>query len=83
MREADSRNCPACAVDGSQLCASCWQLQYNGQAPVYMIAVDNASIFQLSKPEFDQFAGTQGGEQGSVTATAVQVAPGNCGLQPM
>ena len=45
-----------------------------------MIAVDNASIFQLSKPEFDQFAGTQGGEQGSVTATAVQVESSRCGL---
>ncbi|KAM5543376.1 hypothetical protein V8D89_002961 [Ganoderma adspersum] len=68
------------AVDGSQLCGSCWQLQYNNQPPVYMIAVDNASTFQLSKPAFDQFAGTQGGEQGSVTATAVQVASGLCGL---
>nr|VWO99756.1 ATP-dependent RNA helicase CshA (EC [Ganoderma boninense] len=68
------------AVDGSSECASCWKLQYDGQAPVYMIAVDNAEIFQLSKTAFEQFAGAQGIAKGIVNATAAQVSPDFCHL---
>ena len=74
---------PRHTVDGSpdSKCGTCWELQYNGQAPVYMVAVDNAAMIQLGGDAFDKFAGPAGKAQGSVDATAVQVDPGKCGLQ--
>ncbi|KAM5536564.1 hypothetical protein V8D89_009841 [Ganoderma adspersum] len=68
------------AVDGSPKCGSCWQLQYNGQPPVYMVAVDNAAMIQLGKQAFDKFAGAAGVAEGSVDATAVEVERTLCGL---
>ncbi|KAM5536559.1 hypothetical protein V8D89_009836 [Ganoderma adspersum] len=70
------------SVDGSpkSRCGSCWQLQYNGQPPVYMVAVDNAAMIQLGGPAFETFAGAAGKAQGSVDATAVEVDPKKCGL---
>ena len=70
----------ASTVDGSPKCGSCWELQYNGQPSVYMIAVDNAAMIQLGGDAFKKFAGATGVAQGSVDATAVQVDPGKCGL---
>ena len=69
-------------VDGSpsSKCGTCWELQYNGQAPAYMIAVDNAAMIQLGGDAFKTFAGAAGVAQGSVEATAVQVDPKKCGL---
>ncbi len=45
-----------------------------------MIAVDNAAMFQLSKPGFEKFAGPQGFAKGSVDAKAVEVSPDFCHL---
>ena len=69
-------------VDGSPTskCGSCWELQYNGEAPVYMVAVDNAATIQLGGDAFEKFAGAAGKAKGSVNATAVQVDAGKCGL---
>ena len=69
-------------VDGSpdSKCGTCWELQYNGQAPVYMIAVDNAAMIQLGGDAFKTFAGDAGIAQGSVDATAGEVDAGKCGL---
>ena len=69
-------------VDGSpdSKCGTCWELQYNNQPPVYMIAVDNAAMIQLGGDAFKTFAGDAGIAQGSVDATAVQVDAGKCGL---
>ena len=73
---------PRHTVDGSpdSKCGTCWELQYNGQAPVYMVAVDNAAMIQLGGDAFDKFAGAAGKAKGSVDATAVQVDAGKCGL---
>ena len=69
-------------VDGSPAskCGTCWELQYNGQPAVYMVAVDNAAMIQLGGGAFDKFAGAAGKAKGSVDATAVQVDAGKCGL---
>ena len=73
---------PPRAVDGSPTskCGTCWELQYNNQPPVYMIAVDNAAMIQLGGDAFKTFAGDVGIAQGSVDATAVEVDAGKCGL---
>ena len=80
MHEADTPIRLARAVDGSSKCASCWKLQNGNQDPVYMIAVDNAEIFQLGKTAFDKFAGAEGVAKGTIDATAVQVSPDFCHL---
>lgn len=69
-------------VDGSpsSKCGTCWELQYNGQAPVYMVAVDNAAMIQLGGDAFKTFAGAVGVAQGSVDATAREVDPEKCGF---
>ena len=69
-------------LDGSPKCGSCWKLQYDHQPPVFVVAVDNAAIFQLGKDGFAKFAGQKGFDQGSVDAKAVEVSPQNCGLPP-
>ncbi len=70
-----------CEVDGSAKCGSCWKLQYDDKEPVYMIAVDNAAMFQLGKAGFDKFAGSNGFEKGSVVACkATEVSPELCHL---
>ncbi|KAI1788138.1 hypothetical protein LXA43DRAFT_665181 [Ganoderma leucocontextum] len=70
------------AVDGSPKCGSCWKLQYDGKEPVYMIAVDNAAMFQLGKAGFEKFAGQKGFDKGSVDAKATEVSPEFCHLPP-
>ena len=82
MRVHDTDPHPAWTVDGSPdaKCGTCWELQYNNQPPVYMIAVDNAAMIQLDGDAFKAFAGDAGIAQGSVDATAVEVDAGKCGL---
>ena len=72
----------AATAYGSPKCGSCWKLQYDHQPPVFVVAVDNAAIFQLGKDGFAKFAGQKGFDQGSVDAKAVEVSPQNCGLPP-
>ncbi|EJF64667.1 hypothetical protein DICSQDRAFT_124865 [Dichomitus squalens LYAD-421 SS1] len=69
------------ATYGSSKCGSCWEIQYNNKTPVYVLGVDDASIFQLSKAGFKKLAGKKGLEKGSVSAQAVEVSPTYCGLQ--
>ena len=68
------------AVDGSPKCGACFKLQYDHKEPIYIIAVDNAAMFQLSKAGFEKFAGAEGFAKGSVDATAVEVSPEFCRL---
>ena len=78
----DANPRPTLTVDGSpsSKCGTCWELQYNGQPPVYMVAVDNAAMIQLGGDAFKTFAGDVGIAQGSVDATAVEVPRAKCGL---
>ncbi|KAM5536566.1 hypothetical protein V8D89_009843 [Ganoderma adspersum] len=81
MHDADSptRTPLAHAVDGSPKCGSCWQLQYNGQPPVYMVAVDNAAMIQLGGPAFAKFAGAAGKAKGGSNESAQALANGDRG----